>query len=179
MLLYLTCSIFCNWTGYNPRVSPSIQDEIVAVCPEMQRIECVCCVSLQQCAHSPHTGDVSCLKNKGCHYETNKNPAHHSSYKTQKGSQKGVSGTLNVVCWKNRHCVKVNKSERKSDLLQYCLKFDSWFCETQTDSGKWIFNLLFWWGIIVDFFCRWCRATPHLKTCHWYRFASIPFVAPF
>lgn len=73
-------------------------------------------MSFQQRDQSPHAGVVSSLKNKRCHYETNKNLAHHSSYKPQKRSQKGDSGTLNV---KEQDCVKVNKSERKS------LRFDS------------------------------------------------------
>lgn len=59
-------------------------------------------MSFQQRDHSPHAGVVSYLKNNRCHYETNKNLAHHSSYKSPKGSKKGHSGTLNVVWWKRR-----------------------------------------------------------------------------
>lgn len=107
-------------------------------------------MSFQQRDHSPHAGVVSCLKNKGCHYETNKNLAHHSSYKTQKGSQKGDSGTLNVV-WKNRIVWKSIRVRENQISFNTVWGLTADFMR-QTHSGKWTFNFLFWWGIIVTFF---------------------------
>lgn len=95
-------------------------------------------MSFQQHDHSPHAGVVSCLKNKGCHYETNKNLAHHSSYKTQKGSQQGDSGTLNVV-WKNRIVWKSIRVRENQISFNTVWGLTADFMR-QTHSGKWTFN---------------------------------------